>query len=59
MSDGIFQRSDAFLDGQAVSTESSGRNWGEIGIGLAAAYALVGLGLAGMWAVWVVAEALL
>jgi hypothetical protein len=58
MSDGVFQRSDAVLEDRVVMAESSGRSWGEIGIGLAAAFALVGLYLAAMWALWVVVEVL-
>jgi glycine/D-amino acid oxidase-like deaminating enzyme len=59
VSDGVFQRSDTLLERTAMGAESSGRNWGEIGIGLAAALALVRLYLAAMWALLVAVEALL
>jgi hypothetical protein len=42
----------------AVTAESSGRDWGEIGGGLAAAFALVGICVAGLWALVVLVGAL-
>ena len=58
MSDEVFQRSDSFLERPEVETESSGRDWVGIGIGLAAAFALVAIFVAGMWALVVLVEAL-
>ena len=44
-------------DGQAVTIEHR-RDWAEIGLGLTAAFALVGIGSVGVWAVVVLAGAL-
>ena len=41
-----------------LERERRRRDWGAIGIGLASAFALIGLYGAGMWAVWVVVDAL-
>ena len=57
MSDEVFQRSDSLLERAEVETES-GRDWVGIGIGLAAAFALVAIFVAGMWALVVLVEAL-
>jgi hypothetical protein len=57
MSEGI-QRSDALLERRAIRAEQSGRDWGMIGLGLAAALAVIGLYVAGFWALAVVVEAL-
>ena len=54
----VFQHSDAVLGGRAVRSESPDRNWAEIGIGLAAAFALIAMYSAGMWALVVLGEAL-
>jgi hypothetical protein len=51
--------SDTVVERRIVRTEPAGRNWAEIGIGLAAAFALIAMYGAGMWAIWVVAEALI
>jgi hypothetical protein len=56
--DRVYQHSDAVLGGRAVRSESSGRNWAEIGIGLAAAFALIAMYSAGIWALVVLGEAL-
>jgi hypothetical protein len=57
MSDGVLEQG-VPLERGAVRTESSGRNWAEIGIGLASAFALIALFCAGVWAVVVLAQAL-
>ena len=46
------------LERGAVRTESSGRNWAEIGVGLAAVFALIAIYSAGVWAVVVLVQAL-
>ena len=58
MSDGVFEHS-VPLEPGAAKTESSGRNWAEIGVGLAAAFALIAIFCAGLWAVLVIAQALI
>ena len=58
VSDGGFQRSDLLLERPAVGTQASSRDWVGIGVGLAAAFALLAIVLAGVWAVVVLAEAL-
>jgi len=58
VSDEVFQRSDSLLERPEAGTESSGRDWVGIGIGLAAAFALVAIFVAGMWALVVLVEAL-
>jgi hypothetical protein len=57
MSDGVIQRRDVILDRPAVGTESSGRDWAGIGVGLAGAFALIAVFLAAMWALVVLVEA--
>lgn len=42
----------------AMEAEHSGRNWAEIGVGLATAVALIAMYVAGIWAVWVIVAAL-
>lgn len=56
MSDEVFQRSDSLLEHAAVRSGSSGRDWAEIGVGLAAAFALIAILLAALWALVVLAE---
>lgn len=46
------------VEEQAVTPEPIGRDWGEIGLGLASAFALVGIGSVGIWAVIVLVGAL-
>ena len=46
------------VERRAVTVEPSGRDWPEIGVGLVAALALVGIGAAGIWAVVVLVSAL-
>ena len=58
MSDEVFQRSDSLHERPEVGTEPPGRDWVGIGIGLAAAFALVAIFVAGMWALVVLVEAL-
>jgi len=55
---GVFERSDALLERTAVTTEPSGRNWGEIGLGSAAAFAVIALYAVCIWCVVVLVEAL-
>jgi len=57
VSDGVFEHG-VPLESRVVRTESSGRNWAEIGVGLAAALALIAIYCAGMWAVVVLVQAL-
>ena len=57
VSDGPFEHG-VPLERRAVRTESSGRNWAEIGVDLAAAFALIAIFCAGVWAVVVLAQAL-
>jgi hypothetical protein len=49
--------SDELLERPAVGTGSSGRDWAGIGVGLAAAFALIAIFVAGVWALVVLAEA--
>jgi hypothetical protein len=56
VSDEVFQRSDSLLEHAAVGSDSSGRDWAEIGVGLAAAFALIAILLAALWALVVLAE---
>ena len=46
------------VERRAVTVEPSGRDWTEIGVGLVAALALVGIGAAGIWGVVVLVSAL-
>ena len=46
------------VERRALKVESPGRDWAEIGGGLAAAFALVGICVAGLWALAVLAGAL-
>jgi hypothetical protein len=57
MSGGLFQRSEGLLERRAVRTESSGRDWAGIGVGLAGAFALVAIFGAGVWALVVLVTA--
>jgi hypothetical protein len=57
VSDGVLEQG-VPLERGAVRTELSGRNWVEIGVGLASAFALVALLCAGVWAVVVLVQAL-
>jgi hypothetical protein len=57
MSSGAFQRSDALLERKAVTTEPSGRNWRAIGVGLAAAFAVIALYVVVVWAVVILVQA--
>ena len=58
MSDDVFQRSDLLLERPTVGAKAPGRDWVGIGVGLASAFALLAIVLAGVWAVVVLAEAL-
>jgi hypothetical protein len=58
-SERVLQHSDALLGGRAVRTESRSRDWAEIGVGLASAFALIAIFTAGVWAVVVLAQALM
>jgi hypothetical protein len=58
MSNGVFEN-DVPLAQAAVRPESSGRDWGEIGIGLVSAFALIAIFTAGVWAVVVLGQALI
>ena len=57
MSDGLSQRNELLPEHPADAAQPSGRDWAGIGVGLAAAFALVATFLAGMWAVVVLVEA--
>ena len=46
------------VERRAVTVEPPGRDWTEIGLGLVAAFALTGIGAAGVWAVVVLIGAL-
>ncbi len=54
----VLQRSGALFEQEAVTTELSGRDWAGIGIGLAAAFAVIAIYVVGIWAVVVLVEAL-
>jgi hypothetical protein len=54
----VFHPSDALLEHGAVTTEPSGRDWAGIGIGLAAAFAVIAIYVVGIWSVVVLVEAL-
>ena len=56
MNDKVVQGSGA-LEYSAVSGESSGRDWAGIGVGLAAAFALIAILCAGIWAVLILVQA--
>ena len=58
VSSGVFQRSDALLEREAVTTAPAGRDWSAIGVGLAAAFAVIALYVVGVWAVVILAQAL-
>jgi hypothetical protein len=58
VSDDVFQRSDLLLERPTAGTQASSRDWVGIAVGLAAAFALLAIVLAGVWAVVVLAEAL-
>ena len=45
------------VERSAEATDRSGRDWAAIGVGLAAAFALVAILMAGTWAVVVLVEA--
>ena len=51
--------SEAITGRRTVNSEPAGRDWAEIGFGALAALAVIGMYLAGIWAVWVIAEALI
>jgi hypothetical protein len=54
----VFDRSDALLEGRLATTEPSGRNWGAIGVGLAAAFAVIAIYVAAIWAAVILVQAL-
>jgi len=54
----VFERGDTQRDRRSTATEPSERNWAEIGIGLAAAFALIAIYCAGTWAVVVLLQSL-
>lgn len=58
MSSGVFDRSDALPGGRSATTEPSGRNWGAIGVGLAAAFAVIAIYVVAIWAVVILVQAL-
>lgn len=58
MDSGVVERSDALIDRRSVRTERSGRDWTGIGVGLIAAFALIGVYAACIWAALVLVEAL-
>jgi hypothetical protein len=58
VSSGAFQRSDASVERRSLRAEPSGRDWPAIGVGLAAALAIVAIYGAGVWAVVVLVQAL-
>jgi hypothetical protein len=58
VSDDVFERSDLLLERPTVGTQASSRDWVGIGVGLLAAFALLAIVLAGVWALVVLAEAL-
>ena len=58
MNSGVVHRSDALIDRRSVRTEPSGRDWAGIGVGLVAAFAMIGVYAACIWAVLVLVEAL-
>ena len=58
MSSGVFHHSDALLEREAVTTEPSGRDRAAIGVGLVAAFAMIGVYAACIWAVLVLVEEL-
>jgi hypothetical protein len=57
MSSGVFQRSDAPVERKAVTTKPSGQNWAGIGVGLAAAFAVIALYVVGVWTVVILVQA--
>ena len=58
MSNAVLEQSDVLLESRAVRTERSGRDWAQIGIGLATSFLLIALYAVGMWAIVVLVEAL-
>jgi len=57
VSTGVIQSSEV-LEQQAVHAESSGRDWGSIGAGFVAAFAVVAIYVTGIWALVVLVQAL-
>lgn len=58
MNSEVVERNDALVDRRSASTVPSGRNWARIGVGLVAAFAIIGIYAACLWAVLVLLEAL-
>ena len=58
MSSEVFERSDALLERRSATTEPPGRNWGAIGLGLVAAFAVIALYVVVIWAVVILVQAL-
>jgi len=54
----VLGRSNALLELDVVTTEPFGRNRAEIGLDLAAAFAVIALYVVGVWSVVVLVEAL-
>jgi hypothetical protein len=57
VSDGLLQPNELLVERSAVGTESPGRDWIGIGVGLVAAFALIAILLAGVWGFVVLMEA--
>jgi hypothetical protein len=57
MSDGLLQPNELVLERSAVTTEPHARDWTAIGVGLAAALALIAIFIAATWAIVVLVEA--
>ena len=58
LSSEAFERSDAPLPHRSVRSEPVGRDWPAIGVGLVAAFALIAIYAAGVWAVVVLVQTL-
>ena len=57
--DEILQLGEVSRDPSAPQSGSAARNWAQIGIDFAAALALIGLFLVGVWAAWLIVAALI
>jgi len=59
VSDEVLQLGEASREPSAPESGPAARNWAQIGIDSAAALALIGLFLVGVWAAWVIGAALI
>ena len=58
MSNEVLERSDAPFERPSATTDPSGRDWGAIGVGLVAAFAVIALYVVVIWAIAILVQAL-